>query len=78
VYHILYTTVSEDFVTIEKEFPSFAAVERWLRSIGAAYWEIGLPARKKALDFGHVLTDEGRTVLNEKTVIEIPKEGNDG
>jgi len=51
VYHILYTTVSGDFVTIEKEFPSFAAVERWLRSIGAAYWEIGLPARKKTLDF---------------------------
>lgn len=78
MYHILYTASNGDFVTTEREFLSFAAIEQWLRSIGATYWEIGLPARKKALDFGHVLTDEGRTVLNEKTVIEIPKEGNDG
>jgi len=52
VYHILYTASNGDFVTVEREFPSFAAVEQWLCSIGATYWEIGLPARKNALDFG--------------------------
>jgi len=51
MYSILYTASTGDFVTIEKEFPSFAAVGRWLRSIGATYWEIGLPARKKTRDF---------------------------
>lgn len=45
-YHILYTARSGDFVTVEKEFSSFAAVKDWLRSIGATYWEIGLPDGK--------------------------------
>ena len=41
MYHILYTTIDGEFVSVEKKFPSFAAVEQWLRSIGATYWEIG-------------------------------------
>lgn len=51
MYHVLYTASSGDTVTVEREFPSFATVEQWLRSIGATYWEIGLPERKETLGF---------------------------
>lgn len=54
MYHILYT-ISGKFIAVDKEFPSFAAVEEWLRSIGAVYWQIGLPDKEKPLDLHDVI-----------------------
>ena len=60
MYHILYTASSGDVVTVEREFSSFAAVEQWLRSIGATYWEIGLPGKKVPLEQMNLRSQEKR------------------
>jgi len=46
MYHILYTTIEGDFVSEDKEFPSFAAAEHWLCAIGAPSWDISLSAKE--------------------------------
>jgi len=41
-YHILYTDKNNKFKQCYKRFKNFAFVEKWLKSIGAIYWEIGI------------------------------------
>lgn len=41
-YHMLYTTANGELYESRRKFASFAAAERWLQSIGATNWEIGI------------------------------------
>ena len=41
-YHMLYTAVDGELHESRRKFASFAAAERWLQSIRAINWEIGI------------------------------------
>ena len=40
--HLIYTNKDGEVKSIERDFLSFDAAEKWLESIGATYWEIGI------------------------------------
>ena len=41
-YHVIYTEKGGDIISKVMEFESFPDAEKWLESIGATYWEIGV------------------------------------
>ena len=41
-YHIMFNSSSKAFYSIMLWFDCFESVEKWLKSINAIYWEIGV------------------------------------
>lgn len=46
-YHVIYTNESGEVISGFMEFIDFDSCEEYLKSIGATYWEIGLPEWNK-------------------------------